>query len=148
MSNTSQISNFKKIGSKLRLWQRSRFFRSRWRPWRHQLCWWAETRTREYEVSRWSLTQSFISSARIDLEKDKKRCNFRFIWSLTVILTVIFDEMHIKCIYSWSAGQDQSKSIFCCSIHVTSGLNGFFQPSFWPEVDNVECWLTIPNLVA
>ena len=23
----------------------------------------------------------------------------------------------------------------------------FFQPSFWPKVDDVECWLTIPNLV-
>ena len=29
-----------------------------------------------------------------------------------------------------------------------SVLTGFFQPSFWPEVDDVECWLTFPNLVV
>ena len=38
MSNTSQISNFKKIRSKLRPWQCPRFFRKRWRPLCHHLC--------------------------------------------------------------------------------------------------------------
>ena len=49
---------------------------------------------------------------------------------LTVILTVVFDQMHLICTYSWSAGPDQSESSFCFRIHVTSGFNGFSNRHF------------------
>ena len=55
-----------------------------------------------------------------------KSCYFQIFQSFTVILTVVFGQMRLICIFSCSAGQDQSESTFCCPINVTSGFYVLF----------------------
>ena len=75
------------------------FFRSKWRPWRHQLCYGAKRSMKILKNTTRLFVQIFFIVPWIcnDQWLCFKSFYFQFCWCSSVILTVVFIQMHKIC---------------------------------------------------